>query len=188
MNGSKLLRCLVRTTSLECKLISVRSVVTNIGPGPDRVLPADKYTTTRPDEPVKIRSSYNGYEIPPQSLWSMLQETVSRVPDRTALAVKRNGDWVKWTFDEYLRDVKLVAKAFIKLGLEPHHGVGISGHNAPEWHISNIASIVAGGLACGIYTTNCAEVVEYKLRHSRANIVVVEDQEQLDKVLEKRDK
>ena len=41
---------------------------------------------------------------------------------------------------------------------------------------------MAGGLACGIYTTNGADSVEYKLRHSRANIMVVEEQEQLDKV------
>ena len=39
-NSAKILRCL--GISLEYKLISVRSLVTNIGPGPDRVLPADK--------------------------------------------------------------------------------------------------------------------------------------------------
>ena len=31
----------------------------------------------------------------------MLDNTVKRVPDRTALAVKRDGKWVKWTFKEY---------------------------------------------------------------------------------------
>ena len=63
-----------------------------------------------------------------------------------------------------------------------------SGHNAPEWHISNIASILAGGLACGVYTTSSVAALEYKLRHSRANIMVVEDRDQVDKVLECRDK
>ena len=71
---------------------------------------------------------------------------------------------------------------FIKLGLQPHHSVAILGHNAPEWHISNIASILAGGLACGVYTTSSAEAVQYKLEHSRANIVVLEDELQLAKV------
>lgn len=31
----------------------------------------------------------------------MLDNTVKRVPDRTALAVKRDGEWVKWTYKEY---------------------------------------------------------------------------------------
>ena len=35
----------------------------------------------------------------------------------------------------------------------------------------------------GIYTTNSPEAVRYVVEHSRANFVVVEDQEQLDKVI-----
>ena len=56
------------------------------------------------------------------------------------------------------------------------------GHNAPEWHISNLASVVAGGLAVGIYATSSVAGLEYRAAHSRANIMVVEDEEQLAKV------
>ena len=31
--------------------------------------------------------------------------------------------------------VRLAAKAFIQLGLKPHHAVNILGFNAPEWSI-----------------------------------------------------
>jgi len=112
----------------------------------------------------------------------MLNETVERIPDRVGLAQKRDGVWVKWTYTEYLRDVKNAAKGFIHLGLKPHHAVNIMGFNAPEWHISNVASIVAGGLATGIYSTNSVEAVRYVSQHSRGNIFVLEDQLQLDKV------
>ena len=57
------------------------------------------------------------------------------------------------------------------------------GHNAPEWHISNIAAVVAGGLAVGVYTTTSVTGLQYRARHSRANILVVEDRDQLEKVL-----
>ena len=66
------------------------------------------------------------------------------------------------------------------------HFVVIPGHNAPEWHISNIASVLAGGLACGLYTTSSPEALAYKVTHSRAEILVIEDKEQLDKVAEAR--
>ena len=81
-----------------------------------------------------------------------------------------------------------MAKAFIKLGLKPHYAVDIIGFNAPEWNISALATIAAGGLSTGIYTTNSVDAVRYVAQHSRANIIVVDDQEQLDKIEAIRDK
>jgi len=157
--------------------------------GPDRVLPANSLTTSWPDGVVEIRThNHPSSDYTPVSVWSMINDTARRVPDRTALAVKREGVWVKWTYEEYLEDIKTVAKAFIKLGLKKSHAVGILGFNAPEWHISNIASVVAGGLATGIYTTNSVDAVRYVAEHSRANIVVLENQEQLAKIEKCRDK
>jgi len=167
---------------------NVRSLATG-RLGPDRILPANSLTTAWPDGAVEIRThDHPSSDYPPHSVWTMIQETVARVPDRTALAVKRDGVWVKWTYTEYLENIKTVAKAFIKLGLKKSHAVGILGFNAPEWHISNIASVVAGGLATGIYSTNSADAVRYVAEHSRANIIVLENEEQLAKVTQCRDK
>ena len=41
--------------------------------------------------------------------------------DHVALVLQRDGLCKKWTYTEYLEDIKTAAKAFIKLGLEPHH-------------------------------------------------------------------
>jgi len=152
--------------------------------GPDRVLPANSLTTSWPDGAVQIRTfDHPSSDFPSKSVWTMIQETRERVPQRTALGVKRDGVWVKWTFEEYVQDIKTVAKAFIKLGLKRYHAVGILGFNNPEWHISNIASVVAGGLATGIYTTNSQQAVRYVCQHSRANVLILENDEQLQKVL-----
>lgn len=156
--------------------------------GPERVLPANSLTTTWPDGVVEIRThDHHSSDYPPASVWSMINDTAKRVPERTALAVKRDDVWVKWTYAEYLDDIKTVAKAFIKLGLKKSHAVGILGFNAPEWHISNIAAVVAGGLATGIYSTNSADAVRYVAEHSRANVIVLENEEQLAKVAQCRD-
>ena len=108
-------------------------------------------------------------------LWAFEQaigkDIWNQVPDRTALAVKRNGKWVKWTFAEYeeqvkktisllfrfiaqciyISQVRSLAKAFIHLGLKKSHSVCIIGFNAPEWHISCLATVVAGGLTTGAF-------------------------------------
>merc|ERR1712079_232193 len=152
--------------------------------GPDRILPANSLATTWPDGAVEIRFSDKDprCQAKPISVWTMLNNTVERCPNTIALAVKLNDEWVKWTYSQYLEDIKTVAKAFIKLGLKPHHSVAIIGFNAPEWHISAVASVVAGGLTAGIYTTNSIDATRYVAEHSRANIMVVEDEEQYAKI------
>jgi len=156
--------------------------------GPDRLLPATSLTSTTPEVAVVRRPvPHPDYDYSPKSVWSMIQASPARCPDRLALGIKRDGAWVTWTYKQYLEEITTVAKAFIKLGLKPHHGVCIMGFNSPEWFISDIAAIVAGGLATGIYTTNSPSAVEYVARHCRANILVVADQEQLAKVLEVRE-
>ena len=44
-----------------------------------------------------------------------------------------------------------------------------------------------GGLVTGVYTTNTAEAVAYQLRHSKANIAVVDCEAQLEKLMSVRD-
>lgn len=152
--------------------------------GPDRILPANKFSGTMPDTTVEIRFSDFHPECrqDPVSVWTILQETAKRCPDRIALSVKRNNELQTWTYKEYESDIRSAAKAFIKLGLKRFHGVGLLGFNSPEWHISCVACIVAGGLSAGIYTTNSVDATRYVAEHSRANIMVVEDEEQLAKI------
>ncbi len=96
--------------------------------------------------------------------------------------MKRNGGHQRWTYLEYGRDMQLAAKAFLKLGLEPLHSVAILGFNAPEWFLSATGAILAGGLACGLYPTNNADVNAFILRDSRANVLVVEDDRHLSEL------
>ena len=45
--------------------------------------------------------------------------------------------------------------------------------------IANCGSILAGGIAAGIYTTNAPEACEYVSSHSKAEVIVVEGNMQL---------
>jgi long-chain-fatty-acid--CoA ligase ACSBG len=51
---------------------------------------------------------------------------------------------IKWTYKQYLHDVRVCAKAFIRLGLERFYSVCILGFNSPEWIIADLAAIHAG--------------------------------------------
>lgn len=155
--------------------------------GPDYVLPTNDTMTWVPNGAVKLRIASEGVASQaPLSVVTFFKRTVDRFPTRVGLVVKRRGEWVRWTYAKYWSDVRTAAKGFIKLGLEPFHGVGILGFNAPEWFISNLGAIFAGGLGAGIYTTNSAEACQHVLEDSSANIVVVENENQLKKILKVR--
>lgn len=62
----------------------------------------------------------------------------------------------------------------------------IIGFNSPEWYLADLGAVFANGLAVGIYPTNSPDACKYILKDCEANIVVVEDEKQLAKVLEVR--
>ncbi len=53
-----------------------------------------------------------------------------------------------------------------------------------EWFIAQAGAILAGGFSSGIYTTNTPEACAYIARNCRAQVLVVEDEKQLDKILQ----
>ncbi|XP_069137108.1 long-chain-fatty-acid--CoA ligase ACSBG2-like isoform X3 [Argopecten irradians] len=150
----------------------------------DELMPATTQFTTRRDEAVRLQMDDTGPgAMKPMTVPSVFKNTADKAPNAIALGVKRGGAWVKWTYKQYYNDVRRVAKAFIKLGLEPYHGVGIIGFNSPEWFIADLGAIFAGGFATGIYTTNTPEACQYVAADCEANILVVENNQQLKKIL-----
>ncbi|CAK9830889.1 Long-chain-fatty-acid--CoA ligase ACSBG2 [Anthophora retusa] len=155
--------------------------------GPDQILPTDTYTCTKPDGRVRIRlrKEDNDSNLP-VSVPGLLSRIAKSYPDHVAIVSRPDimGERKKYTYREYEQTVRTVAKAFIKLGLERYHSVGILGYNCPEWFFSDLGAIYAGGYATGIYTTNSPEACQYCAESSRANILVVEDEKQLEKILQ----
>ncbi|KAI4494503.1 hypothetical protein M0802_008824 [Mischocyttarus mexicanus] len=154
--------------------------------GPDQVLMTDVDTTTEANGRVRITLGEGINATLPVSIPGLLSSIAKKYPDRLAMVSQPglDGTSTTYTYKEYETEVRTVAKAFLKLGLERYHSVCILGFNSPQWFISDIAAIYAGGFAAGIYTTNSAEACQYCAQHSKANIIVVEDAKQLEKILQ----
>ena len=91
----------------------VRSMRRITSLGPDRIIPSNEIATTLADGVVQLKTGPHPSTLhPPISVWTMLQNTVDRAPNRTALAVKRDG---KKTFTVMQVDSKLVDRP-IELG------------------------------------------------------------------------
>jgi long-chain-fatty-acid--CoA ligase ACSBG len=70
---------------------------------------------------------------------------------------------------------------------EPPHSPPYPHLLLPPRFIADLGAIFAGGFASGLYTTNKSDAVQYVANHSRSQIMVVEDDTQLQKVLEVQD-
>jgi len=156
-----------------------------------------------PDAKVNIQFARAGLAsaevCPPKTIITVMQACATKHPDKEALKVERpcpdivdgkpppalpEAEWLTWTYKEYVDEVRIAAKAFIKLGFAPHDSVNVWGFNSPEWLIAANAGIFAGGKIAGLYPTDMDETAAYKVAHSGGSIIVIEEQGKLKKLQE----
>ncbi len=123
-----------------------------------------------------------------RTLVEVFRNRVKKSGDRVALRVKRGGRWIDITWREVENWVDALAVGFVELGLNRRESVGIISTNRPEWVYLDHAVMAAGGFLVPVYPTLLADDVAYILNHCEARFVVVENEEQLSKVLEVRDR
>ncbi|MFP4168760.1 MAG: AMP-binding protein [Desulfonatronovibrionaceae bacterium] len=109
-------------------------------------------------------------------------------PDSTALREKEWGIWQTYTWEEYKTAVAEFAAGLAKLGIDRGDIIILIGDNRPEWLWAELGVQALGGMALGLYQDSSADEVEYIFRLTEARLVVAEDQEQVDKMLEIREK
>jgi long-chain acyl-CoA synthetase len=120
----------------------------------------------------------------PRLLW----QRVNELSNRPAMREKECGIWKNITWREYGENVKWVALGLYELGLKKEDKVAIISENNSEWLYTDLGTQCAGGISVGIYTTNTPNQVEYVVGHSQAKFYICENEEQLDKILEVRDR
>jgi long-chain acyl-CoA synthetase len=103
-------------------------------------------------------------------------------PNAAAYYVKSDGTWTSTSWGDYVTQVRTAAKSLMKLGLGPGGTVAILGFNRPEWVIFDLAAMCVGAAPAGIYTTCSPNEVQYIIHHSEAPVVLLENEEQWDKV------
>ena len=138
-------------------------------------------TQTRPAAPA-------GGEGIGRTLPALLLHNAEVRGAKTAIRSKDLGRWVETTWSEYAERVTHVAMGMLELGVQPGEKVAIHSENRVEWLIADLAAQGIGATSVGIYPTSPAAEVLYLLEHSESVLLIDEDEEQLDKVMEVREK
>ena len=96
------------------------------------------------------------------------------------------GIWRSWTWDQTATAVREIGHGLLSLGFAPHETASILSNTNIEWVLADLAVLSCGGVSNGIYPTDAAAQVHYLCEDSRTTVLLVEDDEQLDKALEVR--
>src|SRR5215470_14140460 len=102
--------------------------------------------------------------------------------DAPAVRYKDGGQWVDRSFNQVLEIARRLGLGLTQLGIEKGDRVAILGNTRPEWSYFDFAALTIGATVVPIYQTNSPEECQYVLENSDAKVVVVEDDEQLEKI------
>jgi long-chain acyl-CoA synthetase len=122
------------------------------------------------------------------TVYSLFRARISEyAPAKDVFYFRAHDRWQGISWQRFEQETFDFATALLSLDLKRGGSVCILMGNVPEWPISDIGTIMAGGVGVGLYPTSSTEQIAYIINHSDAEFVLVDSREQLQKVLTVRD-
>ena len=109
-------------------------------------------------------------------------------PRATAIREKDLGIWQSWTWQQVQQEVSEVAAGLLQAGFKRGQHLAIIGENRPRLYFTMTAVQCLGGIPVPMYEDAAAAEMAFVFDNAEIHFAVVEDQEQVDKVLEIREK
>jgi long-chain acyl-CoA synthetase len=129
------------------------------------------------------RDSLVKYTIPQLLRWRVLNSG-----DNVALREKDFGVWNTLTWRQLYDLVRKTAMGLEKIGLQKDDKFALITDNIPEMLVVSIAAQSIGAVSVGIYQTTLPDEVADILEYLDVSLVFCDDQEQVDKLVEVRDR
>jgi long-chain acyl-CoA synthetase len=109
-------------------------------------------------------------------------------PGATAIREKDLGIWQSWSWAEMLQEVREVSAGLLQAGFRRGEHLAIVGENRPRLYFTMCAVQCLGGIPVPMYQDAVAAEMAFVFDNAEIRFAMVEDQEQVDKVLEIREK
>lgn len=94
-------------------------------------------------------------------------------PMEAALAGKKNGEWVKYSTQDYINHSNWVSYGLLALGFKKGDKIATISNNRPEWNFIDMGLAQIGVIHVPIYPTISSEEYNYILHHSEVKAVIV---------------
>ena len=124
------------------------------------------------------------FDTVPKMFWQRVDELGSAIMMRQ----KDLGLWRAYSWADVGQIVSEIGAGLVSLGFAPGQVASVLANTCREWVWADLAVQSMGGVCNGIYPTDAASQVEYLCVDSSSVFLFVEDDEQLDKYLENRER
>ena len=108
-------------------------------------------------------------------------------PAAPAMREKNLGIWQTWTWADVAERVRALACGLASLGFKRGDNLAIIGDNRPHLYMMMSAAQCLGGVPVPLYQDAVAAEMLFVLQDAGIRFAIVEDQEQVDKLLEIKD-
>ena len=117
-------------------------------------------------------------------LFDVIRFQSENYPKDDALCDKRDGNWVKTSTAELIRQADQLSRALVSIDVQGGDKVAIiSSTNRSEWSICDLGILQAGAIDVPMYPTISAEDYEYIFNHAEVKVCFVSDEELYEKVM-----
>ncbi len=103
-------------------------------------------------------------------------------PKDDALAGKENGEWIRYSIDQYIEFANNISYAFLKLGIQKGDKIATITPSRPEWNFTDMGILQVGAVHVPIYPTISESDYKYILNHAEVKYVIVSGREILQKI------
>ena len=117
------------------------------------------------------------------TLPKLLLHNAAALGSRPAMRHKDLGIWQTWTWAQMLDEVRAFSLGLAELGLKRGDKFTIIGSNRPRLYWAMCAGQALGAVPVPVYADAVADEMAFVLAHAEVTLGVVEDQEQVDKVI-----
>ena len=117
------------------------------------------------------------------SIPALFRFRAQTLKNKVAMREKHFGIWRTFSWTQYYADSARIGKAMMALGLESGQTVSILADPCKEWLFFDLAAQCIGCVSCGIYATDSAPQILHICKDSDTTLLMVENEEQLDKYL-----
>ena len=118
-----------------------------------------------------------------KTISEMFVGTTERCSEKKLFYYKKDNDWIGLNGKDILITVEDISFGLRSLGIVPNSNIAIISNNSPKWAMCDYGIICSTMSTVTIYPTLISKQVEFILKNSNSNLIFVENQEQLDKVI-----
>ncbi|MBL8511527.1 MAG: AMP-binding protein, partial [Betaproteobacteria bacterium] len=116
----------------------------------------------------------------------LLLQQASVRGNHPAIREKSLGIWQTYTWHQYLQQVRTLAGGLAALGFGRNTNLALVGENRPRLYSALLAVQSLGGVPVPLYQDAVMEEMRFVLQNADIEYAIVEDQEQVDKLLAAR--